>query len=290
LLENFSGLALIVFCSSQEGPLDKPNHPLAGKIVVVTRAPEQSQDLSGALEALGAQVRWLPMVAFAPPENPDDLDSALRRFTEFDWILFTSQNAVRFLFRRGCEVKARRAVQPPRPLIAAVGAATAQAARNLDIRVDYVAQTHTGESLAIELRDRMSGAAVLLPRSDRADDRLPVALREAGAHVFEVVAYRTVMPDNIDPVILDSVRTGGVSAILFASPSAFENFRLAVGPADLRELSKRVQLAAIGPATAAAIRESGARVAIESNESSASGLANAVARYYQDLTHPARLA
>jgi uroporphyrinogen-III synthase len=270
--------------------LDKHNHPLAGKTVVVTRAPEQSQEWSDALEALGAEVQRLPMVDFAPAENPDDLDSALRRFTEFDWILFTSQNAVRFLFRRGCEVKTRRAVQPPRPLIAAVGAATAQAARNLDIRVDYVARTHTGESLAAELRDRMSGATVLLPRSDRADDRLPVALRKAGAKVVEVVAYRTVMPDKIDPVVLDAVRTGGVSVVLFASPSAFENFRLAVGPAYLTELSNRVQLAAIGPATAAAIRQSGARVAIESNESSASGLANAVAKYYQDSTHSARLA
>jgi uroporphyrinogen-III synthase len=270
--------------------LDKHSHPLAGKIVVITRAPEQSQDLSDALETLGAAVRRLPMVSFAPPENSDGLDSALRRFTEFDWILFTSQNAVRFLFRRGCEVKTRRAIQPPRPLIAAVGAATAQAARNLDIRVDYVAQTQTAESLAAELRERMSGAKVLLPQSDRADDRVPALLRATGASVVEVVAYRTVMPDSFDPVILEAVRTGEVNVILFASPSAFENFRAAVAPADVTELSSRVHFAAIGPTTAAAIRESGARVAIESNESSASGLAKAIAGYYRDSPQTVRQA
>ena len=268
--------------------MEKHSRPLTGKIIVLTRAPDQSQDWSDALEALGAEIQRLPTVDFASPENSDDLDSALRRFTEFDWLLFTSQNAVRFLFRRGCEVKTRRPVQPPRPLVAAVGAATAQAARNLDIRVDYVAQTQTGESLAAELRDRMSGATVLLPRGDRADDRLPALLRDAGANVIEVAAYRTVTPESFDPVILESVRQGEVDVILFASPSAFKNFRVAIAPTDALELSNRVQFAAIGPTTAAAIREAGVRVAIESNEPSAIGLANAIAKYYQDSPDSAR--
>lgn len=268
--------------------MDKHNKPLAGKIVVVTRALEQSHDLSDALEALGAEVQQLPMVSFAPSENCDDLDSALRRFTEFDWVLFTSQNAVRFLFRRGCELKSRRSVQPARPLIAAIGAATAQAARNLDIRVDYVAETHTGEALAAELRQKMAGATVLLPRSDRADDRLPAALREAGAKVTDVMAYRTAIPDTFDSGILESVRAGTVNVILFASPSAFENFCVTVKPTNVQELSNNMQFAAIGPTTAAAIRESGARVAIESNESSAAGLAESIANYYQNSPSTAR--
>ena len=268
--------------------MGKHNQPLTGKIVVVTRAPEQSQELTDALEALGAQVQHLPMVSFAPTENFDELDSALRRFAEFDWIVFTSQNAVRFLFRRGCELKARRAVQPARPLIAAVGAATAQAARNLDIRVDYVAQTSSGEALAAELRDRISGTTVLLPRSDRADDRMPALLREAGANVVEVVAYRTTMPESFDPAILESARRGEVNVIVFASPSAFENFRVAITPANAAELSKEMQFAAIGPTTAAAIREAGIQVGIEANESSVAGLAEAIARYYQNSSSTVR--
>ena len=228
------------------------------------------------------------MVSFAPPENSNDLDSALRRSTEFDWIIFTSQNAVRFLFRRVCELKERRSAQPARPRVAAIGAATAQAARNLDIRVDYVALTQTGESLAAELRNELVGSTVLLPRSDRADDRLPAALREAGAKVVEVVAYRTAMPDTFDPVVLDSVRKGTVDVILFASPSAFDNFRMALAPANMPEFSNRVQFAAIGLTTAAAIRDSGARVAIEADESSTAGLANAIVNYYRNSPSTAR--
>jgi uroporphyrinogen-III synthase len=264
--------------------LDKHSHLLAGKIVVNTRAPEQSQELTDALEVLGAEVRQLPLVSFAPPEDFAELDSAFRRFPEFDWVLFTSQNAVRFVFRRGCEVKPRRDKQPARPLVAAVGTATAQAARNLDIRVDYVAQNQTGESLAAELRQKMAGLKVFLPRSDRADDRLPSALRAAGAEVLEVVAYRTAIPESMDRKILESIRKAEVDVVVFASPSAFENLRAIIAPAEVEELSKQVRFAAIGPTTAAAIRNGGAQVAIEANESSAAALAEAIAECYEKST------
>jgi uroporphyrinogen-III synthase len=258
-----------------------PGEPLAGKRIVVTRASEQSQELVDALEYLGAEVLLMPTVSFAPPEDSTDLDAALKNKKDVDWILFTSQNAVRFLFLRACELSHVQPVQPPRPKIAAVGVATAQAARNLDLRVDFVAQTQTGESLAAELRDQLVGKRVLLPRSDRVDDRLPDALREAGAQVKEVVAYRTLRPASLDPEILGALRKAEVAAIVFASPSAYHNLAAFVPAAELAALSERVQFAAIGSTTTRALREAGARVAIEANDSSSVGLADAVAKYYQ---------
>ena len=256
--------------------------------MVNTRAPEQAQELTDALAALGAEIRQLPMVNFAPPEDSAELDAALRKFTEFDWVVFTSQNAVRFVFRRGCELKSRRSTQPARPLIAAVGPATAQAARNLDIRVDYVAENQSGEALAAELRGRMAGMKVFLPRSDRADDRLPALLRAAGADVLEVEAYRTTAPESVDTQVLESIKSAAVNAVVFASPSAFDNFRGALAPGTVADLSKRVQFAAIGPTTAGAIRDAGAQVAIEADESSAAGLAEAIAKYYAKSPSTAR--
>src|SRR5580700_3787517 len=102
---NFSPPEPIGFFVSQEGPLVSRNKSdasgaLAGKRIVITRAPEQAGELVSALESLGAQVFLLPTVRFAPPESPAELDAALERLTEFDWILFTSQNAVRFFGRR----------------------------------------------------------------------------------------------------------------------------------------------------------------------------------------------
>ncbi|MFZ0885437.1 MAG: uroporphyrinogen-III synthase [Candidatus Acidiferrales bacterium] len=256
--------------------------PLAGKRIVVTRAPEQASELIRALEALGADVLLLPTVSFASAENPAELDAAFARLADFDWILFTSQNAVRFFCRRWMELGRERAqLASVRGNVAAVGSATARALAAEGMKVDYVAQTQTGESLAVELRDSVQGKQVLLPRSDRVDDRLPAALREAGASVHEVTAYRTLRPETLNSEILKHVCRAEMDAIVFASPSAFHNLGAFIPQADLAALSNQIQFAAIGSTTARALREAGARVAIEANDSSSVGLADAIAKYYQ---------
>jgi uroporphyrinogen-III synthase len=263
--------------------------PLAGKRIVVTRAPEQAGELIDVLESLGAQVLVMPTVSFAPPENPAELDAALEHLADFDWVLFTSQNAVRFFCRRSTETGREAAVLGAvRGRVAAVGSATARAITAEGVPVDYVAQTQTGESLAAELRDSMAGKEVLLPRSDRVDDRLPAALREAGARVTEVVAYRTLQPETLDSEILQSVRRAEIDAIVFASPSAFHNLAAFLPSTELAVLSNRVQFATIGSTTTRALREAGARVAIESNDSSSAGLADAIGKYYQRQTSTVR--
>jgi uroporphyrinogen III methyltransferase/synthase len=269
--------------------LDADKKPLAGKRVVVTRATEQAHELARSLEALGAEVVLLPTVSFAAVENSQALEAAIRSLTEFDWILFTSQNAVRFFCQRIRETNLQVAgLQKPRPMVAAVGIATAAAAAEEGFRVDTVPKNHSGEALAQELWGAIGDRKILLPRSNRADDRLPKALREAGANVTEIVAYRTAAPDSLDPKILKSICDAEVDAIVFASPSAFRFLSECVGAAELAELSTRVQFAALGPTTARALREEGMRVEIEASQSSAAGLADSIAKYYQRQHSTAR--
>jgi uroporphyrinogen III methyltransferase / synthase len=269
--------------------LDAVKKPLYGKRVVVTRATEQAHELAHSLEALGAEVILLPTVSFAAVEDSEALDAEVQRLAEFDWILFTSRNAVRFFCQRINELGLRvSALQTPRPLVAAVGPATAMAATSEGFRVDTVPKNHSGEALAQELWGAIGDRKILLPRSDRADDRLPNALREAGANVTEIVAYRTAAPDSLDPQILKRIRDAEVDAVVFASPSAFRFLSKCIGVADLADLSSRVQFAAIGPTTARALRENGARVEIEANESSAAGLADSIAKFYQRQNSTAR--
>jgi uroporphyrinogen-III synthase len=262
--------------------------PLAGKRIVLTRAAEDSAELARALETLGAEILLMPTVAFAPPEDCQKLDEQLRRLDWFDAILFLSKNAVRYIFDRCAQLGIKCEVVGSNRLIAAVGPATALALEEKGLRVDYVAKNHTGESLVGELRKSLAGRRVLLPRSDRGDDRVPAALREIGADVTEVIAYRTGAPAALDPAILAHIRGGEADAIVFASPSAFHNFRDAVGAAEIAKLGACAQFVAIGPTTARAIRESGSRVAIEAEEASATGLAAALAKHYQQNSPAAR--
>ncbi len=256
--------------------------PLKGKRIVVTRAPEQSGELVRALEALGAEVLLLPLVAFAPPEDWLELDEQLRKLDGFDAILFLSRNAVRYVMER-CRVLGVRGemVSSPQLLIAVVGPATARALEEEGLQANFVAKNHTGESLARELRESLAGRRVLLPRSDRGDRRVAQSLREAGAQLTEVIAYRTTAPAALDSSVLDRIRRAEIDAVVFASPSAFHNLCDSISAEELAVLSARIQFAAIGPTTAQALREAGARVAIEASDSSAAGLAGAIAGHFQ---------
>lgn len=265
--------------------------PLSGKRIVVTRAAEQSRDLVSALESAGATVLVLPLVAFEPPDDSTALDEELRKLSDFDAILFLSRNAVRYVFQRSREIRMKWEFSASkRPLIATVGPATEQALQEQGISVDYVAKGHTAESLASELRERLAGKSVFLPRGNRADDQLPVALRNAGARVTEVVAYRTTAPRDVSRSILADIRAAKIDSIIFASPSAFRNLCELVRLAEVVEMSQRVQFAAIGPTTARAIRDSGARVAVQAADPSAASIADSLAACLESEPAKKRLA
>ncbi len=231
--------------------------PLAGKTLVVTRAAAQSSELCAELTARGASVRLLPLISFAPPENFDELDAALKSIESFDWILFTSANAVQALDRRGEEIALRLTETAKLPRAAAVGPATSDAAEAAGFSVEYVAADHSGSGLARELGKELRGRKVLLPRSDRANPDVPAALRRCGALVTEVVAYRNLPPGNTAREKVQQSLQDGVDGILFYSPSAVQNFLELAGGERLKALQGRTVMAAIGHTTAAALSAAG---------------------------------
>jgi uroporphyrinogen-III synthase len=258
--------------------MDAAPKPLAGKRMVVTRAQEQAGELIRALEHLGAEVIHVPAVAFEFPEDFGPLDRALQELSRFDWVLFTSQNAVRFAASR----LKRLGLPPATRRIAAVGPATAATATHEGFYVDCVATNRSAHSLAGELADQLAGQSVFLPHSDRSDPALAGALREAGARVTEAIAYRTTVPAPPSAEILSRLRNGDFDVAIFSSPSAFHSFDGFLGTGSLAALARRARFAAIGPTTAKAMHEAGVRVHIEAEEASPAGLADAIIKYFHE--------
>lgn len=254
---------------------------LAGKRVVVTRAAEQCAELRRELEARGSKVIVMPLVTFGPPEDFAPLDAALGELARFDWIFLTSQNAVRALAER-CETLGRRLAEATGPArIAVVGPATEQAAVKAGLKVSRVAAAQHGVGLAKELSHEVQGARVLLPRSDRANPALPEMLRRLGAQVTEVTAYRTLATAGVEREKRRELESGAVDAILLFSPSAVHHLQELLGAARMRELEGRVVYGAIGPVTAAALREGGIENAVVAQEASAAGIVAALAGYWE---------
>ena len=230
---------------------------LVGKTIIITRAELQSSELFEELSARGATVKLLPLVSFAAPEDYAPMDAALSSIDSFDWIFFTSSNAVQAVERRGEELGRSLNALPKLPPAAAIGPATSGAAEAAGFSVEYVAAEHSGAGLARELGAELRGRKVLLPRSDRANAELPAALRKCGALVTEVVAYRNLPPSSTDRGKVEECLKDGVDGILFYSPSAVQNFLELLGSERIASFQGRVLMVAIGPTTANALSGAG---------------------------------
>ena len=236
--------------------------PLAGRRIVVTRARSQASDLADRFRALGAHVVEAPVIAIRP--RSDGLVTDERVASRWDWIVFTSANAVASFFA-ALRATGRDARSLHTTQIAVVGDATAAALGEHGLVADFVPSRATSDVLADEL-PRATGARILLPISSLAGDRLAMALRRRGAHVEQVDAYDTVA----EP--LDAERRRDVAeadAITFTSASTARNLREALGESAPALAAK---LVSIGPQTSAAVREAFGRVDAEAAEPSLDAL------------------
>ncbi len=121
--------------------------PLFAQRIVVTRPREQGLPASARLEAMGAEVLLAPTVEIGPLANNAPLDAAIDRLSDYDWLVFTSANGVRFfverLAERGRDLRALGHLK-----LAAIGPTTAHALAQIHLRADVIPESYRSESLA----------------------------------------------------------------------------------------------------------------------------------------------
>lgn len=248
-----------------------------GATVFLARAPEDNAPLAAALRARGAEVLELPCVRVEPATDPAALADAIRALGPDDVLVLTSRAGAAAALRvlREGEVRAP---------IAAVGRSTARQLTEGGLRPTFVANEPRAAVLARELP--LPRGRILLARSDRALPELAAALRERGARVDEVVAYRTV-PGALGDIeaVRVALRAGRVDVVVLASPSAVDGLCGAIAPDDVR----RARIVAIGGTSGARVRE---RVGVESTiaeDPSAAGLLRAIERAIKEARHVAHV-
>ena len=259
--------------------------PLAAKTVVVTRPVDQAGPVRRALEAAGARVLLVPATAIV---GPGDGAAALRRATErlreFDWIVFTSANAVDRLLQEVVDVRALGGAR-----LAAVGRATAEALARHRLLADLVPGKATAEGLVEELPGPATGdgtregagGRVLYPKAAEARPTLGDGLRAKGWDVQEVEAYRTVPADPPAPGVVE--RLVSADAVVFAAPSAIDAY-LSMRDAGGRPLAVPPLVACIGPVTAEAARGRDLAVGAVASRPSPDALVDALVQAWVERT------
>ena len=257
---------------------------LFGKRVLVTRPREQAAELVDRLTALGAESIEAPMIRMAPPEDPDPLLRAASNPDAFDWIIFTSATAVdAFMTALLDGERDVRALKGPR--ICTSGTATADKLATYAIKADLIPREFRADAVVASLLalGSMAGVRVLLPRADIGREVIAEQLREAGADVTEVVAYRTILEDaqrEGDPDIYGMLLDGRIDVATFTSPSAIRNFAKIYGADQVADLLKNTVVATIGPVTADAARQLGIPVTIQPKTYTVPALVDAIAAHY----------
>ncbi|HEY7498057.1 MAG TPA: uroporphyrinogen-III C-methyltransferase [Vicinamibacterales bacterium] len=232
--------------------------PLFGKRIVVTRSLEQAGELIEMLEERGAEAIPASAIRIAPPEDPTPLDQACAEAGRYDWIVFTSGNAVDSFMDR---LLARSDIRELKGVkICTIGPTTASRVARYGIKVDLTPPEFRAEAVVDALKGTGSlrGKRFLLPRADIARDLLAEELSQAGADVHDVIAYRTI-PASVDreggPDIYRMLLDRQIDAVTFTSASTVRNFVAMLGMDQAVDLLRTTVVASIGPVTAEAAQQ-----------------------------------
>jgi len=246
--------------------------PLYGRRIVVTRATQQAQALTQKLRELGADVIEMPATQVARLDLAP-LREAIGELSRYQWLILTSQNAVAILWDQllgeGRDARALAALK-----IAAVGPATAAALLEHGIAVDVIPQRFVAEGLLEMMRERNDVASkrILYVTAEGSRDVLPQGLREIGAEIDVIEAYRSVLDGQGAERLARAIEAGKLDLATFTSGSAVRGYVDAIG----EDLAVQIPAASIGPQTSDALREAGIEVKAEAKESTVDGLVSAV--------------
>ncbi len=241
---------------------------VAGMKVLITREAEDADRWASRLTGLGALTVVMPCLHCENITDPS-VATLLQASVEISgWLVLSS--------RRGAVAAARmlNGTLTSRTKIAAIGPATARAAKEAFNRCDLVASEHTAKGIADALLQRFSLVKSAQPTrvvmagaaGGRAD--VEITLTKSGVKVSRVDVYRTIPAPAVEPK--RDLEAEELEFILLASPSAVDGLRnIAIVPRSAKVLT-------IGPTTSAAAIAAGLIVHGEATEPNLDGMLDAI--------------
>ncbi|MDD4802388.1 MAG: uroporphyrinogen-III C-methyltransferase [Syntrophomonas sp.] len=259
----------------------RENKTLWGAKILVTRARAQASSLLERISDQGGAAIEFPSIEIVKEPDLSALRSAFSKINNYDWIIFTSVNAVDIFLEelRSNNLDIRRLLGVK---ICAIGPATFARLAERGLLADVVPPEYLAEGIIKELGARIKpGDSILLPRAEGARKILPEKLQERGAIVDEVILYRTVTTSHINQSLMDEIRQGLVDYITFTSSSTVTNFVKIIGTEYITNFNSRVKVACIGPITAQTARENGFTVDIMPDQYTIDALFNSIVQDFK---------
>jgi uroporphyrinogen III methyltransferase/synthase len=219
---------------------------------------------------LGARVLVQPAIEVADPHDWQPVDLAMERLDEFNWVVFSSANGVRFFLQRLLDAgKDLRRLGQTR--LAAIGPGTAEALTRYYLHADLQPREFRAEALADELAAAAPHARFLLVRASRGREVLAERLTAAGATVHQVVSYSSADVRHADVDNCRLLADGHVDWVTVTSSAIARSLAAMFG-----DNLHRTCLASISPVTSATLRELGYEPATEASVYTMPGVVQAI--------------
>lgn len=204
--------------------------------LLVTRPAAQARDWVARLAAAGVEAAALPLIEIAGPPDPAVVAAAWRRLADYRLAVFVSPNAVERFFA----ARPEGAVWPQDTLAGSTGPGTTRALHAAGLaRAQCIAPADDAPQFDSEALWSLvagwpwAGRRVLAVRGDGGRDWLASRLREAGAEVDFVAAYRRRAPqlDAAGRALLQAALAAPAQHLwFFSSSEAIDNLQALCAP------------------------------------------------------------
>lgn len=250
---------------------------LEGKTILITRDASQAGGLESLLTEMGARVISVPTISITDPPDWKPFDQAAKELKSFEWIVFTSVNAVHKTLSRLRLLKLTIGELPP-PYIAAVGDQTARQLQEAEWPVHLIPDKYQSEDLGSELVSRgVKGNRIWIPRALKGGKKLPELLEREGAEVIITPVYQNTIPHQNREPLLRALQENDIDWVTFTSSSTAVNFLALLG--DRRQEIKIPKCACIGSVTTDTLREYSLEPEVTADPQNLAGLCDGISAW-----------
>ena len=256
--------------------------PLKNKLFISTRPVGASGELNRLLHEAGASLLEFPLIEIKSVPLSSEEKQLFSRMEQFQWMILTSANGVRYFFEILQEVTGTQKL-PESLQIAVIGDKTSKTLEKYGYRAAFVNPGSTAEDFAEpfarHIATENSKPNIVLPLGNLARNVIQYHLKKL-ADCTRIDIYQTEMPEKVDKTIAEKIETNRYDMLIFTSPSGVRHFTELFPKLN----KKNIRMACIGDITAGAARENGFEPLAVAQGSSPEGIVESILNYYISKT------